>query len=123
MKKLLFILLLCTVSTFSFGQSPVILGDLIQCQVCYDHPFGGGSSIPKSPVLVPTISLDNHTLYLYDVDYDLTLVLMDEDDQISYTVFIPANTTSVVLPSWLEGDYLLLLIPDEDYYYVGDISL
>lgn len=87
------------------------------------NPVIGGNPAPKLPIPIPEVALDDHTLYLYDVDYDLTLVLMDEDDQISYTVFIPANTTSVVLPSWFEGDYLLLLIPDEDYYYVGDISL
>ena len=63
------------------------------------------------------------TLYIYDVVYDLTLVLVDEDDEVVYSVFVPANTSSVVLPSWLEGDYQLLLIPDENYYFAGEISL
>ena len=124
MKKLVFTILLSIMSAYSFAQnSQIILGDLVHCQVRYDQPLNGGAPIPKSPILVPTVSLDDHTLYIYDVAYDLTLVLVDEDDEVVYSVFVPANTSSVVLPSWLECDYQLLLIPDEDYYFAGEISL
>ena len=123
MKKLFVFFVMCLVSFQAYCQSP---GGQMPVSLKVEKSFNpviGGNPAPKLPIPIPEVALDDHTLYLYDVDYDLTLVLMDEDDQISYTVFIPANTTSVVLPSWLEGDYLLLLIPDEDYYYVGDISL
>ena len=124
MKKLVFTILLSIMSAHSFAQnSQIILGDLIHCQVRYDHPIVGGNPFPKSPILVPTVSLDDHTLYIYDVDYDMTLVLVDEDDEVAYSVFVPANTSSVILPATLTGDFQLLLIPDEDFYFAGEISL
>ena len=81
---------------------------------------------PKSPDQTPEppeASIDGHTLYLYDVDYDLTLSLLDEYSEEVYTVFIPANTTSVVLPSTLTGEFELQLFTDGIYYFVGTIEL
>ena len=48
--------------------------------------------LPKSPVQSPTVSIDGHTLYLYDVDYALTLYLLDEDGDTIYSVVVPAGT-------------------------------
>ena len=124
MKKIVFTILLSIMSAYSFAQnSQIILGDLVHCQVRYDHPVVGGNPFPKSPILVSTVSIDGHTLYIYDVAYDMTLVLVDEDDEVVYSVFVPANTSTVYLPTTLTGDFQLLLIPDEDYYFAGEISL
>ena len=69
MKKLVFTILLSIMSAYSFAQnSQIILGDLVHCQVRYDQPLNGGAPIPKSPILVPTVSLDDHTLYIYDAN-------------------------------------------------------
>ena len=123
MKKLLFSFFLCLMSISAFCQHPqVIHGTLIEWQVRYGHPITGPLT-PKSPVQVPEASIDGHTLYLYDVDYDLTLSLLDEDSEEVYTVFIPANTTSVVLPSTLTGEFELQLFTDGIYYFVGTIEL
>ena len=107
----------------TISAQTAIVGSSITLQVHQVDPTGTLGSGQRTPVLIPTVSLDDHTLYIYDVAYDLTLALVDEDDEVIYTVFVPANTSSVVLPSWLEGDYQLLLIPDEDYYFAGEISL
>jgi len=125
MKKLLIILVMCFASfqVFSLANGVLIGTPVLLSFHEPFNPIGSGHPIPKSPIQVPTVSLDDHTLYIYDVAYDLTLALVDEDDEVVYTVFVPANTSSVVLPSWLEGDYQLLLIPDEDYYFAGEISL
>ena len=87
---------------------------------------GAVNPFPKSPALppeAPEASIDDHTLYLYDVDYDLTLCLLDEDGEEVYTVFIPANTASVVLPATLTGDYELQLYTDGIYYFAGWVEL
>ena len=87
---------------------------------------GAVNPFPKSPALppeAPEASIDGHTLYLYDVDYDLTLCLLDEDGEEVYTVFIPANTASVVLPATLTGDYELQLYTDGIYDFAGWVEL
>jgi len=123
MKKILFVFLLSMMSLSAFCQHPqVIHGTLIEWQVRYGHPITGPLT-PKSPVQAPVASIDDHTFYLYDVDYDLTLCLLDEDGEEVYTVFIPANTASVVLPATLTGDYELQLYTDGIYYFAGWVEL
>lgn len=72
---------------------------------------------------IPNISLDENTLYFYNVDYDLTLVLLDEDGEEAYTTFVSAGTATVVLPSSLSGGYLLQIYPtDSIYYFYADVT-
>jgi len=125
MKKLCLLLIICMASFHVLNLSAgVVVGTPVMLEFRDPfNPIGGGNPFPKSPILVPTVSIDGHTLYIYDVAYDMTLMLVDEDDEVVYSVFVPANTSSVVLPSLLEGDYQLLLIPDENYYFAGEISL
>ena len=41
-----------------------------------------------------------------------------------YSVDVDESTTSIILPSWLSGDFEILLYPeDSDYYFYGVISL
>ena len=119
--------MLCLMSLSAFSQRPkVVIGSPIVWQVRIFDPHNTGMPIPKSPALppkAPEASIDDHTLYLYNVDYDLTLCLLDEDGEEAYTVFIPANTASVVLPSTLTGDYELQLLTDGLFYFAGWVEL
>lgn len=121
MKKYFLAFALLLTSFVSFAEVQSFL--FVPLEVRLIDPTYPPKPRPKAPIMVPEVSLIDHTLYIYDVAYDLTLALVDEDDEVIYTVFVPANTSSVVLPSWLEGDYQLLFIPDEDYYFAGEISL
>lgn len=76
----------------------------------------------KSPILVPEISLDDHTLYFYTPCDGYTLNLVDENDVVVYTIVIPVGTTSWVLPSTLSGEYELQLISG-NYCFWGMITL
>jgi len=125
MRKLFVVLMFCLASLHSYGQMPVeILGSWIRLELCIPNdPIIGGFPMPKSPVEPPMVSLDDHTLYIYDVAYDFTLMLVDENDDVIYSTFVPANTASVVLPSTLTGTYTLQLIPNGTYYFEGEIEL
>lgn len=124
MKKILLSLLLCMLCCNAFSQVPVTpVGDFIQWQFHYVDPVVIGLPTPKSPVQSPLVSIDGHTLYLYDIGYDLTLRLVDENDDVVYTVCVPAGTTSVVLPSTFTGSFELQLFPGGLYYFVSDITL
>ena len=107
----------------TISAQTAIVGSSITLQVHQVDPTGTLGSGQRTPVLIPTVSLDDHTLYLYDVAYDFTLMLVDENDDVVYSTFVPANTASVVLPSTLTGTYTLMLIPNGTYYFEGEIEL
>ena len=97
---------------------PVPLG------INFDDTTGTIPGNPRGPVLCPNVDLDAHTLYLYNVGYDLTLVLLDENDDEAYTTFISAGTSAVVLPATLSGDYEIQLYPEgTSYYFFGWVEL
>lgn len=124
MKKLFVSLLMCMLSMGANAQVPQVpQGTVIIFQMQITDPQVGGVALPKSPVQSPLVSIDGHTLYLYDIGYDLTLRLVDENDDVVYTVFVPAGTTSVVLPSTFTGSFELQLFPGGLYYFVSDITL
>ena len=94
----------------------------VQLQVRYFDPSHGLESESRGPADPLTIGLEDHTLYMSNVDFDCELQILDENDNVVYSTFVVANTTTVVLPSTLSGDYQILLI-DEDRYFSGWINL
>ena len=98
-------------------------------EVCGDHiPMGytpkgsthGGSG--KAPVLPWIIDLTNNVISMEATPCDYTLNLYDEDEAVVYSVFVPAGTTQVVLPTTLSGSFELRFETDT-YYYYGFIYL
>ena len=89
----------------------------------------GGTDAPshpvseKTPIVVPTISIDGYTLFLDGLNTDYTLELIDENDTVVYSTFVPSTVSVVVLPSTLSGNYELRLYPGGSYYFYGYISL
>ena len=73
-----------------------------------DPPIG--NPFPKSPVLVPTTSLDGYTFYLNGDHPDYVVRLLDEDDNVVYQTVMPSTVSSIVLPSSLSGYYQIQLI-------------
>lgn len=77
---------------------------------------------PKSPAVVPIIYQDGHEL-VFDTKCDgCTLRIVDANDDVVYSIVIPAGTTSLVLPSFLSGTYELQIVRDGWLFY-GDITL
>jgi hypothetical protein len=83
-----------------------------------------GNDYPRSPVNIPSASIDDHTLYLCEghPDYVLQLVDPEDEDIIVYEVLIPANVNSIVLPSSLIGEYVIQLLWT-DWRFWGYIEL
>lgn len=82
------------------------------------HPGG----TPKSPVQIPEISLDDHSLYFGTPCDGCTLNVVDSNDVVVYTTVIPVGATSLVLPSTLSGEYELQIIRG-NYCFWGMITL
>ena len=79
-------------------------------------------NFPKSPVLAPTVYLDGNELTFETPCDGCTLQLVDEEDDVVYTIVIPAGTTTLVLPATLEGTFELQII-DGEWLFYADIEL
>jgi len=95
----------------------------INLTVGIDEPFPSIPELHKGPEYVPSVVQDDYEIRFLEVHPYYTLCIVDEDDEVVYSVAVWSFTTSVVLPSWLSGDYEIQLHPDENYYLYGYIEL
>ena len=109
-------LLLIGGCTFAFGQNQIPM------QIINNGGASHGNTLaPPRPWY---ITQNENVLTLPAFDEGFTLQLLDEDETVIYSTYIPAGTTQVVLPSTLSGEFELRLIPVlTSYYYRGYISL
>ena len=78
-----------------------------------DHGLEIGT--PKSPNDVPTVSLDDHTLYFADTFSEVVAIeLKDASGTVVYSTNLPIGTQTLVLPVTLSGTYTI-------YIYVGGL--
>ncbi len=89
----------------------------------------GNHSTPRTPILAPTVYLDDHTLILYTEFEDAIEVqllehdTMDDDEPtVVYSVSVPAGTQQVVLPSTYTGGYGIRLVVGQ-WYFIGYVDL
>lgn len=120
MKK--FLILLCILVMPAFMSAGNALGDPILFNTGKIDPTLGGPGGHKSPVLAPTVYIDGNVLTFETPSDGCLLQLVDENDDVVYSIIIPAGTTSLVLPSTLSGTYELQIIRDNWLFY-ADINL
>ncbi|MBQ6062374.1 MAG: hypothetical protein IJK42_10075 [Prevotella sp.] len=124
MKKhqITFITLACVCLAFALPQIAKSDTNPICLQASIYNPTGQNGGNPKSPILIPSVSLDDHTLY-FDTPCDgCTLNIVDGNNIVVYTLVIPTGTTSLVLPATLSGEYELQIIRG-NYLFYGTIDL
>ena len=102
-------------------------GEQIELQVSIldpTTPHGGPRKAPPRPsaVQIPTVFLDGFTLYLDEPCDGCTLQLLDEDEEIVYSVVLPNGTTEWELPELASGEYKLQIIRGR-YCFWGWIEL
>lgn len=119
-KKLL--TLFCILAMPAFMNAICLPGSPIPFQTGKIDPTKPWPGNPKSPVLAPTVYIDGNVL-TFDTPCDgCVLQLVYEDDEVVYTIVIPAGTTSLVLPSTLSGTFELQII-DGEWMFYADINL
>lgn len=88
------------------------------------NPGSAGNISTKGPLGPVTVVQDDYVLTFPASEDDLTLELRDATDTMVYSTYLPAGTTTVVLPSTLSGSFELRLVPlFATYYYRGYIDL
>jgi hypothetical protein len=121
MKRIILCLVLGLVSSFS-GVVAEVVGDDIDLELGIFDPTGGYEPPKKGIVLIPSVSLDGHTLDFETSCDGCTLRLLDENDVVVYSTVIPTGSTSLVLPSYLSGEFEIQII-EGNYYFWGYIYL
>jgi hypothetical protein len=81
-----------------------------------------GHDYPRTIIGVPQIEIEDYTLFFISPCDGSELRLVDENSNVVYTTIIPVNATSLVLPSYLSGDYVIQIIQGQ-YYFWGFIEL
>ena len=101
--------------TYAFDPIPLDVGN--------DDPSTTIPPLGKSPMQIPVICQDGNEIIFESSHADYTLSLVT-NDMVIYSVYVPSSITSVILPSWLSGEYEIRLVPDDNnYYFYGYIEL
>lgn len=88
----------------------------LNLQVRYEDPMEG-MPFPRTPIQVPSIGIEDHTLYFNTPCDGCELRLIDGDGEEVYTTIIPTPCASLVLPTSLSGEYELQIIQGAICFY------
>ena len=95
----------------------------ISLEVYRVNPVPSTGGPHKKPVDIPLIWQDGYQIGFPSEHAEYTIELVQEGTVV-YSTLVSESTSSIMLPSWLEGEYELHLIPaDSSYYFFGYISL
>lgn len=88
-------------------------------------PAGAKGGIRRSPVNVPPVYIENHTVYFNGNSFDEVLLIVkdgENDETVVYSSAIPAGADCVRLPAEIAGVYELRLCRG-GYCFYGDVEL
>jgi len=106
-KLLFFLFVMAFFPLFSLGvyADPTDL----ELEVGYEDPFNNDDG-HRGPILIPRIGIDAHSLFFYTTCDNCTLRILNEDSEVEYSTTIPSGTHTMVLPSYLSGEYRIEII-------------
>ena len=94
--------------------------DDIDLEVGYNDP--NDPLDPYSRGLIPHVGIDGYTLYFYTPCDGCILRLSDENDNVVYSTVIPTGAATLILPSYLSGNYKIEIVQGF-YCFWGYIEL
>ena len=105
------VLLFLVVSLFSLSSVRVSADNPkdIDLTVGYTDP-GNGGQMPRTPIVIPHVAIDDYTLTFYTPCDGCKLLLLDENESLAFSTVIPVGTSTLVLPSYLSGEYQIQII-------------
>ena len=81
-----------------------------------------GNDLPKSPIVIPTVYIDNYSLLFEASHPEYVLNIKDENGDVVHTTTVYSTQTQVVLPSTLSGNYQIELVMG-NWLFTGWIEL
>lgn len=116
-KQIILAAMFLTASAASYSQvPPAPAGDPLPLGPGDDNsPVG--HPLPKSPLQLPSVYQDGHTLYLYSGCTGATLRLLDADEEEVFSTEITDEMDEICIPSTLIGTYRLEIIRGAFTFY------
>ena len=99
-----------------------VMAQSIDFGVGYEDPHNPFGDDPRSPILIPEVDIDGYTLIFYTPCDGCVLRLINENDVVVYSTVIPTGANSLVLPSYLSGNYEIQIVRGI-FYFGGYINL
>ena len=81
-----------------------------------------GHDVPRGPIEIPTVFIENYTLFFTSGHAEYAMSIKDEYGCVVYTNIVGSNETTIILPSMLSGTYELCLYAG-GYCFSGEIEL
>ena len=122
MKGALFIIFSFLASLSANAHAPIDTTGIVINLTEIDPEIGNPH---RTPPCVPTCMLYGHILCIYaDAEKRVSVFPVDYCDQTNplFTTYVPENTYSCVLPSWLEGTYAIE-IEINGIVFIGEIEI
>ncbi len=93
---------------------------LVNLEVGFVDPTENQDEPQRNPVIAPSVEYEDGVLtFITSCDY-MELRLVNEENEVEYSTYILGST--LVLPSYLNGDYQLQIISG-NYIFYGNITL
>lgn len=89
----------------------------IDLHVGFVDPSESHVPIKRSPVEVPSLYLEGHNLWFDSSCNNCTLLLLNGEGDIEYSITIPDETTSISFPNYLNGEYEIQIIRGQFCFY------
>lgn len=109
-KRLLLFALMMTLLPLSSMRVSAENPDDIELQAGYVDPDQNHDDENRVPIFIPHVGIDGYNLVFYTPCDGSTLRLLDENDNVVYSTVIPVGTSTLVLPSYLSGNYRIEII-------------
>ena len=117
MIKKIFCMLMLLVATNVIGTQEAKGEEPLQFSSKPISTGGQHNPLPKSPVQIPEVYLDGHTLSFDAAIEGCEVRLLDANENVIFTDFIEENQTSLILPSTLTGTFELQIIRGNIIFY------
>lgn len=116
-KRLLTLLCILSMPFVIYAQSDDNQGHKIPFMTYRINPSTPGHGAHKTPVNPPVVYMDGHTLYFVSSCDSCILQLLNEEDEVIYSIVIPSEVSTLSLPFELEGYYELQIIRGNWIFY------
>lgn len=82
----------------------------IELESEYIDPNQGDPENHRGAIFIPSVGIENFILFFNSPCDNCTLRLINEDNEVEYSTTISFGTRTMVLPSYLSGEYRIEII-------------
>ncbi|MCR5269876.1 MAG: hypothetical protein K6D91_02525 [Prevotella sp.] len=90
----------------------------------FTNPMQVKKPIRKAPAkpAVPVVTVEGHTLNFTAPLVEGEIQLLNEEEEVEYTIYVASGSTQVVIPAYISGYYYINIVQG-NYCFSGDIDL